>query len=139
MRSLIGSGTLLQDDPRLTARGAFRRRPLVRVILDRRLRTPIAARVLSTLDSGPVIIVTRAADVAPVARPRPRAGRGRRTLDVIAGRRAARSSRRRCAGWRLPALTSVILEGGPTVHRAFWDHGLVDRVQMYVAPRAHRA
>ena len=33
-------------------------------------------------------------------------------------------------------LTSVILEGGPTVHRAFWDRRLVDRVQMYVVRRA---
>jgi riboflavin biosynthesis pyrimidine reductase len=30
----------------------------------------------------------------------------------------------------------VILEGGPAVHQAFWDRGLVDRVQMYVVPRA---
>src|SRR5438132_129145 len=34
----VGSGTILADDPLLTARGAFRDRPLARVILDRRLR-----------------------------------------------------------------------------------------------------
>jgi len=33
-------------------------------------------------------------------------------------------------------VSSVILEGGPTTHRAFWDRGLVDRVQMYVVPRS---
>ncbi len=33
----IGSGTLLNDDPLLTARIAYRRRPFVRVIFDRRL------------------------------------------------------------------------------------------------------
>ena len=54
----IGSGTVLADDPLLTARGASRGRPLTRVIFDRRLQTPPAARVLSTLDAGPVIIVS---------------------------------------------------------------------------------
>src|SRR5437660_9091505 len=56
----VGSGTILADDPRLTARGAYRDRPLARVIFDRHLRTPPTARVLSTRDAGPVIIVTTA-------------------------------------------------------------------------------
>src|SRR4051812_26270282 len=56
----VGSGTVLSDDPLLTARGAYRRRALTRVILDRRLRVPPTARVLSTLDAGPVIIITSA-------------------------------------------------------------------------------
>src|SRR5262249_2775877 len=57
----VGAGTVLADDPSLTARGAYRERPLTRVIFDRRLRTPPSARVLSTLDAGPVIIVTNGA------------------------------------------------------------------------------
>jgi diaminohydroxyphosphoribosylaminopyrimidine deaminase/5-amino-6-(5-phosphoribosylamino)uracil reductase len=53
----IGSETLLVDDPLLTARGVYRERPLTRVVFDRRLRTPPAARLFSTLDAGPIIIV----------------------------------------------------------------------------------
>jgi riboflavin biosynthesis pyrimidine reductase len=45
----IGSGTLLPDDPQLT-RGGIPPRPLVRVILDRRLHAPPPR--LSTLESG---------------------------------------------------------------------------------------
>src|SRR4029453_18357585 len=62
----VGSGTILADDPWLTSRDRQRSRPLARGVFDRRLRTPPAARVFSTLDEGPVIIVTRAAtdDVA---------------------------------------------------------------------------
>src|SRR5437867_628057 len=56
----VGSGTILVDDPQLTPRGAYRARPLTRVIFDRRLRTPPSAQVLSTRDAGPVIIVTTA-------------------------------------------------------------------------------
>src|SRR4029453_9710345 len=56
----VGSETGLGDDPLLTARSVYRYRPLVRVVFDRRLRTPPAARMLSTLDAGPVIIMTTA-------------------------------------------------------------------------------
>ncbi len=45
----VGSGTILADDPLLTARGAFRERPLVRVVFDRRLRTPPVGPACSRL------------------------------------------------------------------------------------------
>ena len=54
----VGSGTLLVDDPLLTARHVHRSRPLTRVLFDRRLRIPPSAKVFSTLEAGPVIIVT---------------------------------------------------------------------------------
>ena len=56
----VGSETVLVDDPHLTAREVYRERPLVRVVFDRRLRTPARARLLSTLSAGPVIILTAA-------------------------------------------------------------------------------
>ena len=59
-RLAVGIETVLVDDPVLTAREVFRVRPLTRVVLDRRLRTPASARLLSTLDAGPVIIMTTA-------------------------------------------------------------------------------
>jgi diaminohydroxyphosphoribosylaminopyrimidine deaminase/5-amino-6-(5-phosphoribosylamino)uracil reductase len=127
---VIGSGTLLRDDPRLTARGAYRGRTLARVILDRRLRTPPDARVFSTLASGPVIIVTTRVHAACAA--------GR--VDALARAGATvESVPEDGGGYPESALTllaatgatSAILEGGPSVHRAFWDLGLIDRVQMY--------
>ncbi len=42
----VGIETVLVDDPLLTVREVFRPRPLTRVILDRRLRTPATARLL---------------------------------------------------------------------------------------------
>jgi diaminohydroxyphosphoribosylaminopyrimidine deaminase / 5-amino-6-(5-phosphoribosylamino)uracil reductase len=128
----IGSGTLLADDPRLTPRVAFRQRPLARIIFDRRLRTPASARLFSTLDAGPVIIVT-----APLATPDRRRSAGvlqsaGATIDEAPAEEPLASTVTRLAtlGFR-----SLILEGGARLHRSFWDAGLVDRVQMYVAPR----
>jgi riboflavin biosynthesis pyrimidine reductase len=70
---------VLVDDPCDGTRG-LPGRPLTRVIFDRRLRTP-GARVLSTLDAGPVVIVTTSVGAA-----RRFAGtRARRRGDRVAG------------------------------------------------------
>lgn len=131
----IGSGTLLADDPRLTARGAFRRRPLVRVVFDGRLRTPPDARLLSTLDAGPVIIMcTETAAAAAPARARALADAGAH-LEILAtdadGRLPIAEALVRLAA---QGIVSMILEGGPALQRAAWDAGVVDAVQLYVTP-----
>ena len=124
----VGSGTVLADDPALTARGAFRYRPLVRVVFDSRLRTPRDARLLSTLDRGPVIIVsTRAAATRDADRAELLTGAG---ADLIAEGTLDRALEQLAAR----GISSMIVEGGTTLHRAFWDAGLVDRVQMYMTP-----
>jgi len=136
----VGSGTILADDPLLTARIAYRRRPLVRVIFDRRLRTPPEARIFSTLAAGPVIIVTRPDAVAAEgARALERAGARLETSAVPGGRPLADGDEYdlNAALVRLTdeGVTSIVLEGGPTLHGAAWRARLVDRVQMFVTPR----
>jgi diaminohydroxyphosphoribosylaminopyrimidine deaminase/5-amino-6-(5-phosphoribosylamino)uracil reductase len=127
----IGSGTLLADDPSLTARGAYRKRPLTRVVFDSRLRTPPDARLLSTLDAGPVIIVTTpdAVDGDPDRLAAlVEAGADVHCLPDGATLAAA-------VEWLVTrGISSLIVEGGARLHRAFWDAGLVDRVQIYRTP-----
>jgi diaminohydroxyphosphoribosylaminopyrimidine deaminase / 5-amino-6-(5-phosphoribosylamino)uracil reductase len=128
----IGSGTVLTDDPLLTPRGAYRARPLTRVVFDRRLRTPPSARVLSTLDAGPVIIVSTesACAAAPDRAERLRAA-GALILapqadDIQSALRALDAT----------GLRSVVLEGGAALHRAALDAALVDEVHVYITPVA---
>lgn len=125
----VGVGTILADDPLLTSRGAYRERPLVRVIFDRRLRTPPDARVLSTQNAGPVIIVTEAGEEA-------RAERQRRLEERGAEIEVARDGSFGAALVRLGArrIGSLLLEGGAALHAAAWDEGLVDYVRLYVTP-----
>jgi diaminohydroxyphosphoribosylaminopyrimidine deaminase / 5-amino-6-(5-phosphoribosylamino)uracil reductase len=127
----VGAGTVLVDDPRLTARGAFRERPLTRVIFDRRLRTPPGASVLSTRSLGPVIIITSAASARNRALREPLEAQG---AEVD----AAADDTFRAALDRLAArqVESLLLEGGAALHAAAWDEGVVDFVRLYVAPRA---
>jgi diaminohydroxyphosphoribosylaminopyrimidine deaminase/5-amino-6-(5-phosphoribosylamino)uracil reductase len=127
----IGSETLMIDDPVLTARGAFRDLPLARVIFDRRLRTPANASIFSTLDQGPVIVVTD------------NAGAGDARADALERAGAIVDRLAPDAGGVLPealrrlasrGITSLVVEGGPTLHDAFWRAGLVDRVELFLSP-----
>jgi diaminohydroxyphosphoribosylaminopyrimidine deaminase / 5-amino-6-(5-phosphoribosylamino)uracil reductase len=125
----VGSNTVVVDDPLLTVRGVYRPRPLIRVIFDRRLRTPPEARVLSTLEAGPVMIVTGALDA-------PRAERRRRLEERGAMIEVVESGTVRGALTMLAnrGVGSILLEGGPTLQRAAWDEGVVDFVRLYVTP-----
>jgi diaminohydroxyphosphoribosylaminopyrimidine deaminase/5-amino-6-(5-phosphoribosylamino)uracil reductase len=123
----IGSETLLVDDPLLTAREVYRERPLTRVVFDRRLRLPATSRLFSTLETGPVIVMTSADAV-----------RSERAfaLEQIGARVMAQgadfSQTLRCL---VPlGIQSLVLEGGAALHAAAWEEGLIDYVQMYVAP-----
>ena len=124
----VGSGTMLADDPRLTARGVYRSRPLVRVIFDRRLRTPASARIFSTLEAGPVIIL--ADPGAPVETVRALEAAGARVVAAPGGLADA-------LRLLLPmGVQSVVVEGGPTVHASLWRERATDAVRLVVAPRA---
>ena len=125
----VGSGTVLVDDPELTARGAYRARPLLRVVFDRRLRTPPTARVLSTLAAGPVMIITSRAAYAQLDRREALVARGA-TL-VVAPDASLASA--------IGLLTrhdvnSLLIEGGSALHAAAWDEGLIDFVRLYMTP-----
>ena len=125
----VGAGTILADDPLLTVRGVYRERPLTRVIFDRRLRTPPDARVLSTRDAGPVIIVTTAAAAAR--------GGARVALEAsgaeieIAQDGTFRAELEPLASRQISLL---LLEGGGELQCAAWDERLVDFVRLYVTP-----
>ena len=128
----VGSTTVLADDPLLTVRRVHRLRPLTRVVFDRRLRTPVTARIVGTLHHGPVIILTT--DGAVSGRPdlADRLREAGARLEPMPDDDATIGSALR----RLGSLdvTSLVLEGGVTIHRATWEAGLVDRVQQFVAP-----
>ena len=122
----VGSGTVLADDPLLTARDRHRSRPLARVIFDRRLRTPPASRLFSTLEEGPVIILT-SADVDEKRRtPLEAAG-----AIIVEGASDLAAAVRMLLRWNISCL---LLEGGAKLHAAAWRAGLIDRVHVVVAP-----
>jgi diaminohydroxyphosphoribosylaminopyrimidine deaminase/5-amino-6-(5-phosphoribosylamino)uracil reductase len=125
-----GSGTILADNPLLTAREVHRRRPLARVLFDRRLRIPPSAQVFSTLDAGPVIIVTTPESIQRNAARAADLERAGAELEPITSGELAEAFGR--LGDR--QITSLVLEGGVALQAAVWKAGLVDAVHLYVAP-----
>lgn len=118
---LVGVNTVLADDPRLTTRleGRPDARSPVRVVLDRKLRTPPTAAVLpailfcdpgaddarqQALEAAGAEVVRLGTDPATV-------------LDRLGGQ----------------GILSVLVEGGARVHASFAPHA--DRVAAYVAPK----
>ena len=127
---LIGAGTALADDPLLTDRsGRPRRRPLVRVVLDGRLRLSPESRLARTARDAPVIVVT-----AEEAEPRKVAALEACGVEII---RTSHGGRDLAAALEVlagRALQSVIVEGGAEVAGAFLDARLVDKVTFFIAP-----
>ena len=126
----VGSGTILADDPLLTVRDLYRARPLTRLIFDRRLRTPTAARVFSTLDTGPVIIMTTAEAVEhqpDTVRALTRSG-----ATVVGGSGDLLEDLRRLVSFDISA---VLLEGGAVLHAAAWRAGVIDTIHLVSVPR----
>ena len=125
----VGSGTLIADDPLLTPRGAFRERPLTRVVFDWRLRSPVARRLYGTLDAGPVVIVTT--ESAARANPGTMASLTSQGIEVLA--LPARDLALALARLGEREVLSLLVEGGPTLQAAFAEADLVDRVQTVIA------
>jgi diaminohydroxyphosphoribosylaminopyrimidine deaminase/5-amino-6-(5-phosphoribosylamino)uracil reductase len=124
----VGSETILVDDPLLTVREVYRERPLARIIFDRRLRTPPAARLFSTLEAGPVIILTsQETNGAWANRARNLEGVGATVVPV--GDPGITPMLRALLAHDVQ---SVLLEGGSAVHAAAWDEGVVDGVHLYM-------
>ena len=121
----VGAVTARVDDPQLTARDVYRGRPLTRVVFDRRLQLSASSRLARTADEGPVLVLTSAA-----AAEAPRAATLReRGVEVLATDGTVRGGLALLAG---RSLQSLLVEGGPTLHAACWQAGVVDQISELV-------
>jgi diaminohydroxyphosphoribosylaminopyrimidine deaminase/5-amino-6-(5-phosphoribosylamino)uracil reductase len=125
---LTGIGTVLADDPALTDRsGLPRRRPLTRIVLDRRLRIPASAQLL--LDPATVWIF-HAPDAAPERR-QALAAAGVRLTELASAPDAALPEV--LEHLHRARLLSVMLECGSALNGAFLASDLVDRAVLFYA------
>lgn len=131
---LVGVGTVLADDPRLTCRGVRGGRDPLRVVVDSRLRTPVRAALvrLTAESSAPTwIFTTRAAP------PRRALALQRAGVEVIrvAARRQRVDVKAMLAELARRGVHNLLLEGGPTLAGSLWRAQTIDRVAWFMAPR----
>jgi diaminohydroxyphosphoribosylaminopyrimidine deaminase/5-amino-6-(5-phosphoribosylamino)uracil reductase len=129
---LTGIGTILADDPLLTDRsGLPRRKRLLRVILDTKLRLPPKSRIVQTADDD-FLVFTAAPLDSPKARKlqekgvelmRVRERRGRIDLNAMLAELGKRE------------ILSALLESGPTLNGAALSAGLVHKLRLFYAPK----
>ena len=127
---LVGVGTVLADDPLLTCRLSNGRNPL-RVICDSRLQTPLDSQVVETARDVPTVIVCaerRAGGVAPYED----AGCKVVTFPGADGRV---DSPQLMKWLHAEKIDSVLVEGGAQINYSFLEAGLVQKLQVYIAPK----
>lgn len=123
---LVGTRTLLADDPRLTCRAEGGRDP-VRVVIDAELRAAASSRVFDL----PGTIVAHDRSVTDFAA---FAARGAVSLPVGTDAHGLALGEL-LAGLRDHDVMSVLVEGGGAILGSLFDAKLVDRVYAFVSPR----
>jgi diaminohydroxyphosphoribosylaminopyrimidine deaminase/5-amino-6-(5-phosphoribosylamino)uracil reductase len=132
---LTGVGTVIADDPRMTDRtGLPRRRALLRVVLDSKLRLPLDSKLVKSADGDVLVFTTRQAD------PRKAAALARRGVEIV------RLGSGRARGARVPLreaivelgrrqILSVLVEAGTRLNGAALDAKIVDKMILFYSPR----
>jgi diaminohydroxyphosphoribosylaminopyrimidine deaminase / 5-amino-6-(5-phosphoribosylamino)uracil reductase len=129
---LTGIGTVLADDPLLTDRSSCpRRRPLLRVVLDSRLRLPLDSKLVKTAKRDVLVFTAQSADS------RKAQALARHGVEIC--RVSARSGRMdfhavlRELGRR--EILHVLLEAGAELNGAALKADIVDKIALFYAPK----
>jgi diaminohydroxyphosphoribosylaminopyrimidine deaminase / 5-amino-6-(5-phosphoribosylamino)uracil reductase len=129
---VTGVGTILADDPLLTDRaGVPRRRRLLRVVLDSKLRMPLTSRMVKSADDDLLVFTAAPLDSAK-ARKLQKAG-----VQLVGARNRRGQIELEAAFTQLGRreILSVLLEAGPTLNGAALTEGLVHKLMLFYAPK----
>jgi len=129
---LVGVGTVLADDPRLTRRlGLNPGESWTRVVLDSRLRTPSAAQVVRIDPEQTLIAHTSEAAAADRQR---LADCGVQLVEVAATADGKIDLNQLLEQLGRREVAALLVEGGSAVHGSFADAELIDETVFFVAP-----
>ncbi len=127
---LVGSNTVAADNPSLTDRsGKKRHRPLLRVVLDTRLRLDMSSDIVKTATEIPTIII--ADENAEVSKRDSLRARDLEVVEIPGGGRDLQNVLRILKDREIQ---SLLVEGGAAVAGSFLDKGLVDKFTVFIAP-----
>jgi diaminohydroxyphosphoribosylaminopyrimidine deaminase/5-amino-6-(5-phosphoribosylamino)uracil reductase len=130
---LAGIGTVLKDDPLLTDRSQRpRRRPLLRVILDARLRLPLESKLVRSRSEGDIILFC--SQERELSRQRRLEEMGIEVFPVpVIQEKISLHSVLDELGRR--EITSLLIEGGSAVNFEALRSQSVDKVVFFVSPK----
>jgi diaminohydroxyphosphoribosylaminopyrimidine deaminase/5-amino-6-(5-phosphoribosylamino)uracil reductase len=126
---MVGAGTIIKDDPRLTARVPGGRDPL-RIIIDGRLNIPKSAGILHNRDGKTIIA---ACEKAPAERIRDFAEQSEAHVFVCGkGEVDLKALTEALAGL---GVKKILIEGGSELNAKAIEAGIVDRIYLFIAPK----
>jgi diaminohydroxyphosphoribosylaminopyrimidine deaminase/5-amino-6-(5-phosphoribosylamino)uracil reductase len=129
---LTGIGTVLADDCLLTDRtGLPRSRPLLRIVLDSRLRLPLDSKMVRGSAQDVLVIGTSA---AAADRRKALEKRGIQVL-ILDGRDGRSDMRGAIEAVAQQRYLSVLIEAGAKVNWAALETGVADKIFFYYAPK----
>jgi diaminohydroxyphosphoribosylaminopyrimidine deaminase/5-amino-6-(5-phosphoribosylamino)uracil reductase len=127
---VVGIGTVLKDDPQLTARIKKGRDPY-RIILDSQLRIPEGAKVIGDSPSKTIIATTELASRDKIERWEKK---GVRTL-VIDSKQGRVDLEPLLSNLGKMEMMSLLVEGGSQINGSFLDEGLIDKILFFFSPK----
>ena len=125
---VVGAGTVLADDPRLTVRHVRGRNPR-RLVVDGRLRVSPDSRIFQPGD-GAILITSRETS----KRKRARFAAGGTAVWTYADRDGIIDLKKPLSRAAREGMTSLLVEGGPQLAASALRQRLIDQVMLYVAP-----
>jgi diaminohydroxyphosphoribosylaminopyrimidine deaminase/5-amino-6-(5-phosphoribosylamino)uracil reductase len=128
---MVGVGTVLADDPELSARLPVPALQPLRIIVDSQLRVPLSAKVLQRQDTNPTVILTT--EQAEADKRRKLEAWGIRVISCGAGPRVDLPSAMSKLGEL--EIGSILLEGGGTLNGAMLERKLIDKMVLFFAPK----
>jgi len=127
---MVGIGTVLKDDPMLTARVRGGRDPY-RIVFDSRLRIPENAKILTLSPSRTIVLTTEMAPQDKIERLREK-GVQILIFQSKSGKVDLKSSLLKLGEM---GMTSLLLEGGSQLSGSFLDQRLIDKILLFVSPK----
>jgi diaminohydroxyphosphoribosylaminopyrimidine deaminase/5-amino-6-(5-phosphoribosylamino)uracil reductase len=122
---LVGIGTVLSDDPELTVRiSGMEDRSPIRLVMDRKLQIPLSSRLVQTARQVPVIVLVGAEAASEDLLSDRREHLQQAGVEVV--RYDDLSTLLHTLAER--GISSLLVEGGAMVGKAFLDAQLVDRI-----------
>jgi len=130
---LVGVGTVIADDPLLTDRsGHPRRRPLLRVVLDSRLRLPLESRIVTTAADDVLVLCSFAEE----KKKKQLLKLGVQVEQLPTANSEGHPDMAAVTKFLGQTdITTLMIEGGAMVNWAALSAGIVDKVFLYYAPR----
>ncbi len=129
---LVGIGTVITDDPLLTARPPGPRTPL-RIVLDSFAKIPLESQLVRTTSETPTIVVTTSH--ADTNRCSALSAAGVQVLMIECDSNGHPDLAVLLTELGRQRLTNVLVEGGGQVLGSFFDRSLIDEVHAFIAPK----